>query len=81
VSDLYPDRWFDFIRRTLQAENENAPWLDIYLDSSRAARLIEYCVRLNKLETARETTKTLVDGSLQLVEMLRLTPPAWIDRN
>jgi len=81
VSDLYPDRWFDFIRKTLRSENETVPWQEIYLDSSRTARLIEYCIRLNKLTVARETMKSLVEGSLQLVSMLPLTPPAWINHN
>ena len=79
ISDLYPDRWFDFIRQTLRSENETAPWQELYLDSSRAARLIEYCIRLNKLTPARDAMKCLVEGALQLVSMLPLTPPAWIN--
>jgi hypothetical protein len=77
IDRLYPERWFDFIKQTLQKENGAAPWQDLYLDSSRAARLIEFCVRLNKLEVARETTKRFVNGSLELVELLRLPEPAW----
>jgi hypothetical protein len=79
VARLYPDRWFDFIKQTLGNENEKSPWQGLYLDSSRTARIIEYCLRLNKTDLARGATKSFVQGSLQLVHDLPLTAPFWIN--
>jgi hypothetical protein len=74
---LYPHRWFDFVRQTLQKDKGGAPWQDLYLDAGCAARLVEFCVRLNKTDVARATTERLVEGSLRLVESLPLSEPRW----
>jgi hypothetical protein len=77
IERLYPQKWFDFVKQTLQKENGGAPWQDLYLDSGSAARIIEFCVRLNKTEVARDVTNRLVEGSLRLVEGLPLSKPLW----
>ncbi len=77
IERLYPQKWFDFVRQTLQKENGGAPWQDLYLDSGSAARIIEFCLRLNKIEVARDVTRSLVEGSLRLVEALPLSKPLW----
>lgn len=77
IERLYPHRWFDFVRQTLQKESGGAPWQDLYLDSGNAARLIEFCLRMNKIELARDATRRLVEGSLLLVEPLSLAEPEW----
>ena len=78
IERLYPQKWFDFVKQTLQKEDGGTPWQDLYLDSGIAARIIEFCVHLTKIEVARETTERLVEGSLRLVEMLPLSKPLWI---
>jgi hypothetical protein len=64
------------VKQTLKKE-ESTEWQDLYLDSAVAARLIQYCVELNKLDVAKNAAECLVDGSLQLLAGLPLPEPEW----
>ena len=76
IKDLYPERWFDFVKQTLRKDG-GTEWQDLYLDSAIAARLIEFSVQLDKLEVARDAGQSLINGCLELVELIRLPEPEW----
>jgi len=78
VKELYPERWFDFVKQTLMKDG-GTEWQDLYLDSAIAAKLIEFSVGLDKLEFATGAGQSLINGCLELVELIQLPEPEWIN--
>ena len=76
IKDLYPERWFDFVKQTLKKDGRTE-WQDLYLDSAIAARLTEFSVQLNKLEVAREAGQSLINACMELVQLIQLPEPEW----
>ncbi len=72
----YPDRWQAFLQQTLV----QAPaWRQSSFSHWGFRRLIEYCLLMDQHDLARSLIDQMVARSLELVSMLPLPAPEWID--
>jgi len=72
----YPDRWQAFLQQTLV----QAPtWLTAPVSQGEFRRLIEYCLLMGQRDLAQRLVDQMVKRSLELVSMLPLPTPAWVN--
>lgn len=74
----YPDRWFDFIRDTLEPMFKE-PWK--YMSTNMFVRLVEYCFYMEKPELAKNVSRQAVASTLELISPLTLPIPEWLAKN
>jgi hypothetical protein len=76
VKQYYPGYWQDFLRQTLI----KAPaWSTASFSHGDFRRLIEYCLFMNQQDFACQLLDQMVNQSLELVSMLHLPKPEWLD--
>jgi len=72
----YPDRWQAFLQQTLV----QAPtWLTASFSQGEFRRLIEYCLLMGQRDLAQRLVDQMVKRSLELVSMLPLPTPEWVN--
>lgn len=74
IKDHYPDKWFDFIKDTLE------PFLRKRWGYSTTGfvRLVEYCFFMEKPELAKKISNQAINSTLELVSPLALPKPQWL---
>ncbi len=72
----YPDRWQAFLQQTLV----QAPtWLTASFSQGEFRRFIEYCLLMEQRDLAQRLIDQMVKRSLELVSMLPLPTPEWVN--
>jgi hypothetical protein len=72
----YPDRWQAFLQDTLL---QTPLWRSGLLSHMEFPRLIEYCLFMGQGDLAQRLVAQMVKRSLELISMLPLPTPEWID--
>lgn len=76
IKAQYPTRWQEFLKDTLL----QAPvWSSTSLSHYDFRRLIEYHIFMGQYEQARNLVEEMVIRSWELVSMLPLSTPEWVD--
>lgn len=74
VKELYPERWFQFLRDTIRDRNGRDK---IAIGHGTIRRMVEYCLFMEQCDVARDIIERTDSLALQLVSPLNLPVPEW----
>lgn len=76
IKQSYPNKWLDFLTQTVL---QTPLWRSSSFSHMEFRYLLEYCLYMGQLELARSLVDQMVQRSLELVSMLPLLAPEWIN--
>ena len=76
IKQRYPDRWQAFLQDTLL---QMPLWRSGSFSHVEFPRLIEYCLFMGQGDLAQRLVEQMVNRSLELVSILPLPTPEWLD--
>jgi hypothetical protein len=76
IKQIYPNKWLDFLTQTVL---QTPVWRSSSFSHMEFRYLLEFCLYMGQIELARSLVDQMVQRSLELVSMLPLPLPEWIN--